>query len=227
MNIAIMLSGGIGSRAGGDIPKQYVQVNGKRLIYHSLDVLAKSQYIEKICVVATQEWQQVLTEEVKYREKLVFANPGNNRQLSILNGLNTIKELYNISSEESVFIHDAARPYLTEEMIESYIAALDGHDGVLPVLPMKDTVYMSEDGKTISSLLERKTIYAGQAPEVFKFNKYYEANLRLLPDEILKINGSTEPAIMAGMDIVMVPGEEKNIKITTAEDIDLIKNNIY
>lgn len=214
-----MLSGGIGSRVGGDIPKQYIEVNGKRLIYHSLDVMANSNYIEKICVVAAQEWQQVLKEEVEYGERLVFANPGDNRQLSIFNGLMKFKELYNFNPEDTVFIHDAARPYLTEEMIETYIDSIDGHDGVLPVLPMKDTVYMSEDGKTISSLLERKTIFAGQAPEVFKFNKYYEANLRLLPDEILKINGSTEPAIMAGMDIVTVPGEEKNIKVTTREDI--------
>lgn len=214
-----MLSGGIGSRVGGDIPKQYIEVNGKRLIYHSLDVMANSNYIEKICVVAAQEWQQTLREEVQYGDKLVFTNPGDNRQLSIFNGLMKFKELYNFNPEDTVFIHDAARPYLTEEMIETYINSIDGHDGVLPVLPMKDTVYMSENGKSISSLLDRKTIFAGQAPEVFLINKYYEANIRLLPDEILKINGSTEPAIMAGMDIVIVPGEEKNIKVTTREDI--------
>lgn len=68
--------------------------------------------------------------------------------------------------------------------------------------------------------MDRKTIYAGQAPEVFLFGKYYDANKRLLPDKILKINGSTEPAVMAGMDIAMIPGDEGNFKITTRADLE-------
>lgn len=224
MNIAIMLSGGVGTRVGGDIPKQYIEIKGKRIIYYSLDSIARSNLIDKICIVASKEWQNVLIDEIdaKTKEKLIgYAEPGENRQLSILNGLKVIKSnIPNVTDDDLVFIHDAARPYLTEEMIKNYIEAVEGHDGVLPVLPMKDTVYMSEDGKTISSLLDRKTIFAGQAPEVFRFNKYLKANEVLLPDRIKLINGSTEPAIMAGMDIAMVMGEEKNIKITTQSDIE-------
>ena len=85
---------------------------------------------------------------------------------------------------------------------------------------MKDTVYQSRDGKAISSLLDRNSIFAGQAPEVFLLGKYYEANRRLFPEKILEIKGSTEPAIMAGMDIVMIPGDEGNFKITTREDLE-------
>lgn len=224
MNIAIILSGGIGSRIGGDIPKQYMECKGKRLIYYSLEAIVSSDCIDKICIVASEKWQGILYAEmsVEAKNKLIgFANPGENRQLSILNGMLLIKgNVPEFGYQDLVFIHDAARPYLTEEMIKNYIDAAEGHDGVLPVLPMKDTVYMSEDGMTISSLLDRKTIFAGQAPEVFRFNKYLKANEALLPDKIKLINGSTEPAIMARMDIVMVKGEEKNIKITTQEDID-------
>lgn len=68
--------------------------------------------------------------------------------------------------------------------------------------------------------MDRSTIYAGQAPEVFVLGRYYEANRRLLPDDILKINGSTEPAILAGMDIAMIPGDEGNFKITTKADLE-------
>jgi len=84
---------------------------------------------------------------------------------------------------------------------------------------MTDTVYYSADGKRVERLLERSCIFAGQAPEAYQFGKYLEANERLLPDQILSINGSTEPAIMAGMDVVMIPGEKKNFKITTQEDL--------
>ena len=91
---------------------------------------------------------------------------------------------------------------------------------------MKDTVYSSKDGRHIDGLLNRSEIYAGQAPEAFRLGKYYEANQKLLPDEILKINGSTEPAVLAGMDIAMIPGDEGNFKITTQEDLDRFRDII-
>lgn len=118
-----------------------------------------------------------------------------------------------------MLIHDAARPLLSGELITDCLQAAAGHDGVLPALPMKDTVYFSENGKKIASLLDRGRIFAGQAPELFLLGKYYEANRALLPERILQINGSTEPAVMAGMDIVMIPGDEGNFKITTKADL--------
>ena len=117
-------------------------------------------------------------------------------------------------------IHDAARPMLSDEQITACLTEIEGHDGILPVLPMKDTVYMSEDGKRVFSLMDRSKIFSGQAPESFVLGKYLEANRRLLPDRILKINGSTEPAVMAGMDIAMIAGDENNFKITTQADLN-------
>ena len=119
-----------------------------------------------------------------------------------------------------MFVHDAARPLLSDMQITDCLEGIAGHDGVMPVLPMKDTVYSSLDGKSVGALLNRSEIYAGQAPEVFRLRKYYEANQRLLPDKILQINGATEPAIMAGMDIAMIPGDERNFKITTKTDLE-------
>ncbi len=85
---------------------------------------------------------------------------------------------------------------------------------------MKDTVYFSEEGKKIDSLLNRSQIFAGQAPEVFRLGRYYEANQVLLLEKILTINGSTEPTILAGMDVVMIAGDEGNFKITTKADLE-------
>lgn len=93
-------------------------------------------------------------------------------------------------------------------------------EGVMPVLPMKDTVYLSKDGKDISGLIDRSSVFAGQAPELFRLEPYYEANVRLLPADILKINGASEPAVMAGMKIAMIPGDERNVKVTSAEDLE-------
>ena len=98
---------------------------------------------------------------------------GGNRQLSVLNGLEDIRGY--AADEDYVFIHDAARPVLSGCQIMECLEAAAGHDGVVPVLPMKDTVYASADMHKISSLLDRGSIFAGQAPEVFQIGKYYKA----------------------------------------------------
>lgn len=221
MNIALVLSGGTGSRLGAAIPKQYIEVHGKPIITYCLETLALHERIDAIQIVAEKAWQGFIMEHMTipaFGQKLRgFSLPGENRQLSIWNGLESIRSY--AEEDARVLIHDAARPLLSTNLIDRCLQAVEGYDGVLPVLPMKDTVYMSEDGEKVSSLLERNRIFAGQAPEVFKVEAYYKANQALLPEKILHINGSTEPAIMAGMNIRMIPGDERNFKITTEEDL--------
>lgn len=222
MNIALILSGGTGNRLGTDIPKQYIEVGGRPIISYCIECLSRHNRMDAVQIVAAPEWQgrisQWLAKAGAGKKFRGYSIPGENRQLSILHGLEDIREY--AADSDWVLVHDAARPLLSGRLVEECLDAARGHEGVVPVLPMKDTVYASVDGHTVSSLLNRGTIYAGQAPEVFQLGKYYEANRQLLPQRILKINGSTEPAIMAGMDIAMIPGDEGNFKITTKVDLD-------
>lgn len=219
-NYALVLSGGCGSRIGGDIPKQYISAGGKMMISRTIAALRHSELINGIFVVANAQWRDTIIKESP--DVCGFADPGENRQLSILNGLLAMESQCHEGS--IVLIQDAARPFTSLPLINACITACSTHDGAMPVLPMKDTVYMSEDGKTVSSLVDREKIYAGQAPEAFVFGKYLKACKALLPDKIHGIKGSTEPAIMAGMDIAMIAGEESNFKITTAEDLKRYEN---
>ena len=222
MVIALVLSGGTGSRLGADIPKQYLRVQRRPVLLYCMETLHKSPTIDAIQIVAAQERQEEISgwrEEYGLTEKCrEFSLPGENRQLSIYNGLTDIRRY--AQDDDLVLIHDAARPLLSPELIEGCTEAIEGYEGVLPVLPMKDTVYFSEDGMQITSLLDRQAVFAGQAPELFRLGIYYQANERLLPEEILRINGSTEPAVLAGMQIAMVPGDERNFKITTPADLE-------
>lgn len=218
MNYAIILSGGTGTRLGLDLPKQYFEVNKKPIIRYVIETMEQSDRVDGFLVVAAPEWQEYVQEQIFVSEKFLgFALPGENRQLSIYNGLCALREI--AKDEDVVLVQDAARPNTSERLIQQCFDLEDGVDGAMPVLPMKDTVYLSEDGKMVSSLLERKQVFAGQAPESFRFGKYLAANEALLPEKILKINGSTEPAILAGMHIEMIPGDERNYKITTDVDI--------
>lgn len=222
MNIALILSGGTGSRLGGQLPKQYIEVNGKPVISYCIERLSAHKNIDAIQIAADRKWQGPLQKWLEAadpsRKFRGFSAPGQNRQLSILHGLEDILRFARTS--DYILIHDAARPLLSEKQVTDCLCAASGHDGILPALPMKDTVYSSKDGLTVSSLLNREELYAGQAPEVFRLGPYYEANRRLLPNQILQINGSTEPAIMAGLDIALIPGDEGNFKITTAADLE-------
>lgn len=233
MNIALILSGGSGVRVGSSIPKQYIEVAGRPIITYCIKTLSAHDAVDVIWIVAEKEWQEKIIAWLKMYGLATkvkgFSLPGENRQLSILNGLEDIALF--AKEEDYVMVHDAARPCLSAQMISDCFAGVNGHDGVLPVLPMKDTVYLSKDGQSITSLLDRQQIFAGQAPEVFVLGKYLDANRELLAKEcenadgktqsaILSINGSTEPAILAGLDVVMIPGEEENFKITTREDLE-------
>jgi len=221
MNIALILSGGTGKRLGADIPKQYIEVNGRPVISYCMKHLFSHGGIDAVQIVADEIWHGYIMQQLfrlPYKEKFKgFSAPGENRQLSIYHALMDIREY--ASDDDFVIVHDAARPCVSAAQISDCLKAAEGHDGALPVLPMKDTVYLSADGKVVSSLLDREKVFAGQAPEAFVFGKYYEANKTLLPDKILEINGAAEPAVMAGMDIAMIPGDEGNFKITTLADL--------
>lgn len=216
MNIALILAGGIGSRLEADIPKQYIEIAGKPVISYCLETFESCRSIDVIQIVADEKWHALIKGNNLSKLK-GFSTPGETRQLSILNGLEDVRSF--AKDEDIVIVHDAARPLVSAKTVEEIVAAAQIHDGAMPVLPMKDTVYYSGNGTAVSSLLDRKCVFAGQAPEGFVFGKYYQANKTLNREELLKINGSTEPAILAGFDIALVPGDEQNFKITTKEDL--------
>lgn len=224
MNTALVLSGGSGSRMGMEIPKQYIEVKGRKIISYVLERLFFHAQIDGVQIVAAKQWQDSILEEMDLlqvpKEKWRgFSEPGKTRQWSILHGLEDIRKY--ASPDSYVLIHDAARPLLSKELLTACLEAAYGFDGAIPVLPVKDTMYLkSEDGKRIEHLIDRSRIVAGQSPEAFVLQKYYEANRSLLPEKLDLINGSTEPAILFGMNMAIVEGEEKNYKITTAEDLE-------
>jgi 2-C-methyl-D-erythritol 4-phosphate cytidylyltransferase len=224
MKVALILSGGTGTRVGGEIPKQYIEVNNQMLIEYCMDTLINHPGIDAIQIVAEEQWQPVLMERFQVNgystDKLRgFSRPGSSRQSSILNGLRDIKDY---APEDSyVLIHDAARPLLSQQLVTDCLQAVAGHDGVMPVLPVKDTMYLTDKtGKHIDSLLDRSRVVAGQAPEVFRLDTYYEANSRYTTEELDGVRGSTELAFQAGLDVVLISGEEQNFKVTTREDLE-------
>ena len=225
MNYGILLSGGVGMRMDAKLPKQYVRLKDRMIITHSAASLFKSKHVDRIVFVMDEgfldEVKRDLSDEGLSLSKFMgVAKPGFNRQDSIRQGMKRIEEMAGpFDKEDTVLIQDAARPFLTEEDLDQMYAALGGHDGVMPVLPMKDTVYLGDGNGRVDQLLPRERVYAGQAPELFMLEKYERSVAALSEEELARIHGSTEPAILYGMDIVMIDGDERNFKITTKEDM--------
>ncbi len=230
MNIAIVLSGGVGSRMGLNIPKQYVEVNSVPIIEYCLNTLFHHSEIDMGVIGVADEWLEYVKKSVNRVGSSIpvyYSKPGETRQGSILNALKVAKKS-GANQTDIVLIHDAARPLLSEKLITDCLKACEEADAVLPVIPVKDTTYLSRDGVHIDSLLERKTLWNGQAPEAFKFGSYYEANMKLSEDELNRITGSTEVSYRAGLKCILIPGDTNNFKITTPEDLSnfesIIKN---
>lgn len=227
-NIAILLSGGIGSRMGMDIPKQYIEIVDKPIIQYSLETILSCHEISSVYIGAASLWVPFVNEilnRVGTEIPVWFSEPGETRQYSIYNAL-LEAEKHGAQNDDIIIILDAARPLVSSDLINRCLSACNDADGVLPVIKMKDTIYQSCDGKTIHNLLNRNELYAGQAPEAFIYGKYLQIHRATSHADLLKINGSTEIAFKAGFAIKLIQGDEKNFKITTPEDLSNFENII-
>lgn len=221
MNVAIILSGGVGSRMGLNLPKQYVLVNNQPVINYCLKTFLDNELTDAIVIGVADEWKEFVAQnltELSPSKPVLFAKPGETRQYSIYNALNVVKEA-GYADDTVVLIHDAARPLVSHTLINRCYEGCKEADGIMPVIPVKDTTYLSEDGKHIQSLLNRSHLWGGQAPEAFRFGKYLKVHDEMSREDLLKINGSTEIAFKAGLDCQMVEGDPMNFKITTPEDL--------
>ena len=229
---AIILAGGVGARISSTTtPKQYIDICGRPLISYVIDTVISDPVINTVVIVCDQKYKDLVSmcvasamkDSGRHGVEIRFAKPGFNRQMSVLSGLEKLENT--VGDGDLVAIIDAARPCMTRQMLDACIEAADDADGAIPVLKMKDTVYMSQDGKHITDLLERSKVLAGQAPEVFRYGKYIAANRKLSQEQMDHIHGSSEPAIMDGMKIVMIPCDENNYKITTDADLQRFRND--
>jgi len=228
-NIAVVLSGGTGARLGAELPKQYIELAGKPILVHTLERLERCEAVDGAVVAAAPEWKPRILqwkETFSLTKMAAVAPAGENRQLSIRNGLMTAERLMDRDELSGVIIQDAVRPMTSVKLLTRLVKELREAPAVMPALPITDTTYTSRDGQWVDGLLDRSALYAGQAPEAFRYWPYW-ALYRDAPEEILRtMSGSCQLPYSAGWKVKMIPGEHGNIKVTYSGDLEICEKRL-
>jgi len=217
---AIIAAGGSGMRMNAEIPKQFIYIHNKPIIIHTLEKFAGCARVHKILLVVPGN---ELEEAVLLVEKWNITKPtkvvagGKTRQHSVWNGLNTISD-----NTDIVIVHDGVRPFISEEIITACIEETHKWGAVITAVPVTDTVKEVID-HTVRRTLERSKLWSVQTPQGFKkgllteaYNKAWESNLTATDDSTLVEN--------IGHTVRVIQGAEKNIKITSPEDLRIAEN---
>ncbi len=218
---AIVLAAGKGSRMQADRPKQYLLLKEKPILYYSLKAFEESNIDEIVLVVGQGEieyCQKEIVEKYEFKKVIVITEGGKERYHSVYEGL---KKLYH-SNIDYVFIHDGARPFITQRLIQNLLEEVQIHKACVAGMPVKDTIKIVDENQFVTQTPNRKFVWLVQTPQVFAYDLVYNAYEKLMQGEQ---NGITDDAMvveqMTGHFVKLVEANYRNIKITTPEDITI------
>ena len=227
---AIVLSAGQGKRMGASVQKQYIELQGKPIIYYTLSVFQKSEIIDDIILVVGKDQLKYVQEEIvrKYHFTKVktVVEGGHERYASVWQGLKAREydKYYENIQDGYVFIHDGARPFVDEEMLERAYDTVRKYKACVAGVPSKDTIKLINEEQFAVTTPERKYVWAVQTPQVFEKTLIFEAYARLMEEECVHV---TDDAMvveqMMHLPVKLFEGSYENIKITTPEDLDIAR----
>lgn len=227
MNIALIIAGGSGNRMGQDIPKQFMHVDGAPIIVWTMKAFQQHPDIGGIAVVCLKGWETVLQSYANQFniDKLKWIFPGGDTGMeSIHNGIYGLKEA-GCKDDDLVLIHDSVRPLLSQEIISSNIATCKAYGYAITGIKCREAVLESEDGFTTNTSIPRDRLIRTQTPQTFRLKTIIEVHEEAKEKGITNSVASCTLIAELGSKRMMyvVPGSEKNIKITTIEDIEILK----
>ena len=229
---AIVLSAGSGKRMNSDTKKQYLLIKNKPIIYYSLNVFQQSSIIDEIILVASADDMDFVKKEIVERygfDKVShIVTGGKERYNSVYNGLKCC------SDSEYVFIHDGARPFVTEDILKRAMDVLEEHGSAVVGMPVKDTIKIVNGDLEVTDTPNRKTVWQVQTPQCFKAKTAISAYEKLISeensgelknrgiqvtDDAMVVETFYEPDNEGTSRVRLVEGSYENIKITTPEDL--------
>ncbi|MDE5574855.1 MAG: 2-C-methyl-D-erythritol 4-phosphate cytidylyltransferase [Bacteroidales bacterium] len=222
-NIAIILAGGSGHRMGGDLPKQFLPLGGKTVLERAVDAFEKNRNIHEIAIVCAPEWREkveAIAAQSHWHKLKKILPGGKERYHSSLSAIKAYQD-----SGANLIFHDAARPLVSQEIINNVCTALLQHQAVDVALPCTDTILQIKDG-FIESVPDRNRLMRSQTPQAFRVEVIAQAYKNARKD---KNFSTTDDCGVVRKYLPMIPisivqGDEYNMKLTHKQDLKILQN---
>lgn len=224
MNIAMLIAGGSGERMNQDVPKQFINVHDRPVIVYTLETFQRHPGIDAILVVCIKGWETILEAYARQFniDKLKWiVEGGHNGQASIRNGIEKLAET--CRDEDIVLIHDAIRPMVSAEIISDCIKTCRMRGSAVTVIPCAEAMLVTTDREKAGELMDRNKLVRTQTPQAFNLQKLKWAHEEAVKRGITNSVATCTLMVELGEEIYFSAGSEKNVKLTTTEDIEIFK----
>jgi len=223
-NIALLIAGGSGNRMHQNIPKQFLPVNDRPVIIYTLEAFEKHPQIDAIAVVCIEGWEHVLwtyAKQFNIRKLQHVILGGAQGQDSIRNGVFELEKFY--KPDDFVLIHDAIRPLVNEEIISDNLRVATEFGNAVTAIPCAEAMLQTDDSIVSKGSYPRDQLKRAQTPQTFRIKDICDLHRKALKKGITKSIASCTLKIELGEQVFFSKGSEKNIKLTTVEDLDIFK----
>ncbi len=226
MNIAIVIAGGLGQRMGNEIPKQFITVYDKPIIIYTLESFQNHPMVDAIEVVCIDGWQDKLNNYAKENNisKLKWiVTGGETAQESIRNGIDNLRDKF--LDDTNIIIHDGIRPLVDVEVLTDVIRTCEKRGNGVTSLPYNEQIFVIDDEISTTSYIKRETLRRVSTPQAYKLHKLVWAYDKAFKEEIGIYGSSYTNTMMVelGERLFFAKGSDKNIKLTTPDDLEIFK----
>lgn len=224
MNIALIIAGGRGMRMGQEIPKQFLMAYDKPVVAYTMEAFQRHPDIDVIAMVCVEGWESVLRAYAREYgiTKLRHVLPGgDNGQSSIRNGITELEKHY--APDDLVLIHDAVRPMVSQEIISGCIATTRERGNAIVVIPCQEAMLETRDQVSSLGVFPRDNLKRTQTPQGFPLKTIAGAHRRALEQGITNSVSSATLMAELGETVYFCAGSEKNLKLTTPDDMEIFK----
>lgn len=226
MNIALIFAGGTGTRLNSKTrPKQFLELNGKPIIIHTLEYFEDAPSIDAVCVVCLESWIPYFRDLVKRfnLQKIRWVVPGGNSgQDSIFRGLSAVYEDETVPKDAIMLMHDGVRPLISVKTVEDVIACARENGNAVTVTSAYETIITVDENENVEDVVDRKRAKLARAPQAFRLNDIHAAHIRAREENFDAIDSAT---LMRhyGHKLFTVEGPVENIKITSPSDFYIFR----
>lgn len=224
MNIALLTAAGKGTRMHTEIPKQFLHIRNKPVILYTMEAFQNHPQIDAILVVTLDAWKEMIRAYARQYgiTKLKWIVEGGcSGQESIRKGLQMLEK--ECSPEDAVMVHDGNRPLVSDEIISDSFAVYHSRGSAVAAMPCIEAIYRSSDGESASVSFDRRELYRTQTPHTYPLGKLLWAHREAGNRQIFDTTATCTLMTLLGEEIYFSKGSEKNLKLTTAEDVEIFE----